>query len=88
MSTEIDKSSTDVAHRHEQPSDWGWHAEFPRLATFAGIVSGLSLILMVTSTHYNHSGTFWLLLFAALIFVGLFVAHHFRKNAYRSRPKK
>ena len=84
MSTEIDEN----AERHEQPSDWGWHAEFPRLARFAGTISALALILMVTSTHYNHSGTAWLILFAALILVGLYLDRHFRKTAYRNRPRR
>ncbi|HJQ43775.1 MAG TPA: DUF2631 domain-containing protein [Jatrophihabitantaceae bacterium] len=82
--------STDVVphdghgdHRHEKPSDWGWHGTFPRATQVAGWLTVIILVLMVTATHYNHSGTGWLLIFAAAIALGLILDIRARRNAWR-----
>ena len=87
MAVDPHKESTDVAvpggHRHEQPSDWGWHGNFPRATQVAGWLTVIILVLMVTATHYNHSGTGWLLIFAAAIALGLILDIRARKNSWR-----
>ena len=40
-------------------------------------------ILMTTATHYNHSGTVWLLVFAAGLLGGVAFDVQRRKNAWR-----
>lgn len=62
---------------------WGWHGEWGRAARIAGIVVGIALLLMITTTHYNNQGTMWLAIFTALIVVGLIVDHQRRKHTWR-----
>ena len=75
----------DYTHEHpgEHPSDWGWHGEWGRAARVAGWVIAVILVVMSTATHYNHSGTFWLLAFAAGLVVTLIWDIQRRKNAWR-----
>lgn len=54
-------------HPDEHPTDWGWHGEWGRVGRVGGWVAAVILVLMATSTHYNASGTAWLLLFAAAL---------------------
>ena len=70
-------------HPDEHPTDWGWHGEWGRAADIAGVIVAIILILMVTATHYNHSGTVWLLLFAAGILGGVAWNVQRRRNAWR-----
>lgn len=70
-------------HPDEHPTDWGWHGEWGRAARIAGWIVAIILVLMVTATHYNHSGTFWLLLFAAIIVVGEIWDIQRRRNSWR-----
>jgi hypothetical protein len=70
-------------HPNEHPTDWGWHGEWGRAARVAGWITAAILVLMTTATHYNNSGDFWLLLFAAGIVVGLIGDIHRRRNAWR-----
>ncbi|MDT4937221.1 MAG: hypothetical protein QOG80_892 [Pseudonocardiales bacterium] len=70
-------------HPDEHPTDWGWHGEWGRVSRIAGWITATILVLMVTATHYNSSGTFWLLLFAAGIVGGLIWDIQRRKNAWR-----
>ena len=72
-----------VHHPDEHPTDWGWHGEWGRAADVAGVITAIILILMVTATHYNHSGTVWLLLFAAGILGGVAWNVRRRRNAWR-----
>ncbi|HEY3737636.1 MAG TPA: DUF2631 domain-containing protein [Jatrophihabitans sp.] len=68
---------------HEQPSDWGWHGEFPKVARVMGWICVVILLLMCTATKYNHSGTMWLLISAGTLVVGLFWDVQRRRNAWR-----
>ncbi|MEO6885030.1 MAG: DUF2631 domain-containing protein [Jatrophihabitantaceae bacterium] len=70
-------------HPDEHPTDWGWHGEWGRASRVGGWVCLLILVVMITATHYNHSGTFWLILFAAALFVILVWDIQRRKNAWR-----
>jgi hypothetical protein len=70
-------------HPKEQPSDWGWNGVFPRATQVAGWLTVIILVLMVTATHYNDSGTGWLLGFAAFIALGLVLDIRSRRNAWR-----
>jgi hypothetical protein len=70
-------------HPHEHPTDWGWHGEWGRTGRVLGWLAAIFLVLMTTSTHYNESGTAWLLIFAAGIVVVLLWERHGRKNAWR-----
>jgi hypothetical protein len=72
-----------VTHRHEQPSDWGWHADFGRPARIAGWITVVLLLLMTTSTHYNGAGAFALIFTAALLVVGLLWDINRRRTAWR-----
>jgi hypothetical protein len=54
-------------HPEERPSDWGWHGEWARVGRVGAWVAAAVLLLMITATHYNESGTAWLIFFAASI---------------------
>jgi hypothetical protein len=70
-------------HPNEHPEDWGWHGEWGRAGRIAGYVVAIILVIMLTATHYNQSGTGWLLLFAFAILVILGWDIHRRRNAWR-----
>jgi hypothetical protein len=70
-------------HPNEHPEDWGWHGEWGRAARVGGWVVAIILIVMVTATHYNHSGSAWLLGFAVGLIVVLAWDIQRRKNAWR-----
>ena len=70
-------------HTEDRPEDWGWHGEWGGAARKAGWVVTAILIVMVTATHYNHSGSFWLLFFAAGMLVVMLWDTQRRKNAWR-----
>lgn len=70
-------------HPDEHPEDWGWHGEWGRGARIAGWVVFAVLLVMITATHYNRSGTAWLIFFAAVLLVTLLWDRHRRKNAWR-----
>jgi hypothetical protein len=74
---------TATAHPHEQPSDWGWTADFGRPARIAGWISVVGLILMVTSTHYNGAGAASLLITAGLLVLGLLWDMKRRRTSWR-----
>jgi MFS-type transporter involved in bile tolerance (Atg22 family) len=68
---------------HEKPEDWGWHANLSILARAGGWFSLILLALLLTATHYNNAGTFAILLFMALIVVGLIWDRQQRKTSWR-----
>jgi hypothetical protein len=70
-------------HAPEDPSVWGWHADFGKPARFAGWVTVVILVLMVTATHYNGAGTVALLFFAGLLVVGLLWDINRRRTSWR-----
>jgi hypothetical protein len=70
-------------HPDEHPTDWGWHGEWGRASRIAGWIVAVILVLMATATHYNDSGTVWLLAFAAAIVGSLGWDIQRRKNAWR-----
>jgi hypothetical protein len=70
-------------HPSEHPTDWGWHGEWGRTARIGGWVVGIILLLMITATHYNHSGTGWLVGFTALLFVVLIWDVQRRRHSWR-----
>lgn len=70
-------------HPTEQPSDWGWHGEFSKLARFAGWLCVVILVAMTTATHYNHAGTLALLITAAVLVIGLVTDINVRRNSWR-----
>src|SRR4051812_29354712 len=69
----------------EQPSDWGWNADFGRFARIARWITVNALILMATKSvpHYNDTGTVGLLITAGLLVVGLAWDIHRRRTAWR-----
>jgi hypothetical protein len=70
-------------HPNEHPSDWGWHGEWGRWSRVAGWVVVVILLLMTTATHYNDSGTAWLV-GGALVLAGMLLWDHRRsRNAWR-----
>ncbi len=70
-------------HPHDDPQDWGWHAEFGRSARVAGWVVAIILVVMITATHYNQSGSLWLIIFAVGLIAILIWDVQRRKSAWR-----
>jgi hypothetical protein len=70
-------------HPEEHTTDWGWHGEWGRAARAGGWIVAIILVLMLTATHYNHSGSFWLLLFTAFLIVSLLWDHTRRRTQWR-----
>jgi hypothetical protein len=70
-------------HPEDHPSDWGWHGEWGPGARRTGWLVFVVLLIMLTATHYNHSGSFWLIFFAAGILVIQLWDIQRRKNAWR-----
>ena len=70
-------------HLDEHPEDWGWHGEWGRTARIAGWFVAILLVVMLTATHYNYSGSLWLLLSAVGLIVVLLWDVQRRKNAWR-----
>jgi hypothetical protein len=54
-----DGHGTDVAHRHERPEDWGWHADLHKPTRIAGLVSAVLLILFVHTTYNSGWELVW-----------------------------
>ena len=70
-------------HPQEHPSDWGWHAEFGRAARLAGWVVAVSLLLMLTTTHYNGAGAVALIASTAALIISLVWDINRRRNSWR-----
>lgn len=70
-------------HPTEHPSDWGWHGEWGRAARVAGWVVVAILLVMITATHYNGTGTLSLAIIAGLIVIALIWDIHRRRTAWR-----
>lgn len=70
-------------HPGDDPRMWGWHGEWGRASRIAGWITVAILLVMITATHYNDSGTLWLIVFAAALVVGLLWDAYRRKNAWR-----
>lgn len=82
---ELEGEPEEYAEHHpaEHPSMWGWHGDWGRWSRVAGwVVIGI-LLVMITATHYNDSGTMWLIIFAAGIFVALLWDIRRRRSAWR-----
>jgi hypothetical protein len=75
----------DYTHDHpgDHPSDWGWHGEWGRATRIGGWVCVVILVLLCTTTHYNHAGTLALLLSAAFLVVGLLWDAQRRRTSWR-----
>lgn len=54
-------------HPEDHPSDWGWHGQWGLVGRIGAWVAIVVLLLMITSTHYNASGTVWLVFIAAAL---------------------
>jgi hypothetical protein len=83
----IDEAHSDgdaPEHRHEQPEDWGWHAEFGKWARAAGVLCIGALIVLNFTTRYSRTEMIWVDGFAALLAILLGLDWHRRKNAWRS----
>jgi hypothetical protein len=70
-------------HPDEHPTDWGWHGEWGRASRVAGVVVAIILLLMTTATHYNDSGSIWLVALAIAMLAGVAWDTRRRKNAWR-----
>jgi hypothetical protein len=75
----------DYAEHHptEHPSDWGWHGQWGRTARVAGWVVVVILLVMITATHYNGTGTLSLIAVAALLVIALLWDIHRRRTSWR-----
>lgn len=66
---------------HEQPSDWGWNAEFGRWASRAGwVVVFLIGLMFLGITHYNRAG----FLAQLLVMLGLIAVLLWDRNRKRT----
>jgi hypothetical protein len=72
-----------LAHPHERPEDWGWHADLGKPARLAGWLSVFALLVMITATQYNLAGTAALLMTAAALVVGLLFDARRRRTSWR-----
>jgi hypothetical protein len=70
-------------HPQEHPSDWGWHGEWGGVARIAGWIVAAILLVLITCTHYNDSGTVWLIVVAGGIVAALLIDIQRRKRAWR-----
>jgi Protein of unknown function (DUF2631) len=70
-------------HPDEHPDDWGWHGEWGRAARVGGWVVAIILLVMITTTHYNATGTVSLIIFAAALVAMLLWDRQRRKNSWR-----
>ena len=70
-------------HPREHPEQWGWHGEWGRAARVGAWVVAAILLLMITSTRYNHQGTMWLLIFTGGLLAVLIWDARRRRNAWR-----
>jgi len=75
----------DYAEHHptEHPSQWGWHGEFGRAARVTGWVVVAILLVMITTTHYNGTGTLSLIAFAAALVASLMWDINRRRTSWR-----
>ncbi len=70
-------------HSDEHPSMWGWHGEWGRWARIAGWLMVVILLVMITATHYNGTGTLSLILAAAGIVIILLWDIQRRRTSWR-----
>jgi hypothetical protein len=69
--------------RHEQPADWGWHGEWGRAARVGGWIVVVILLVMITATHYNATGTLSLIAVAGLLVIALLWDINRRRTSWR-----
>ena len=72
-----------VDHPRERPEQWGWHGEWGKASRIGGWVVAVLMLVMLTATHYNHSGSLWLLIFTVGLFVVLIWDVQKRRNSWR-----
>ncbi|MEP7021171.1 MAG: DUF2631 domain-containing protein [Pseudonocardiales bacterium] len=70
-------------HPDDHPSDWGWHGEWGKVGRIGAWVAIVILLLMITATHYNASGTVWLILIAGGLIGYQIWDIRRRRNAWR-----
>jgi uncharacterized membrane protein YdcZ (DUF606 family) len=68
---------------HEEPADWGWHANLSKWARLGGILSIIVLLLGLTATHYNNAGTAAIFFCVGVLVLGLIVDQSHRKRSFR-----
>lgn len=71
-------------HEHERPEDWGWHHEFTHGRQIMGWFSVLVLGLLLTTTHYNHTGSLAIVLIMLALAGGLLWDRQRRRTQWRS----
>ena len=70
-------------HPNEHPSDWGWHGEWGRAARITGWIVVAILVVMITATHYNGTGTLSLIAVAAGLVIVLLWDINRRRTSWR-----
>ena len=76
-------TATEQPHRHEQPSDWGWHGSWGKWARIGGWVSVVVLLLNQLAWHYNNAQDPWIYGVAGVLVLILLHDRYRRKNAWR-----
>jgi hypothetical protein len=74
---------SELAYRHEQPEDWGWHRSWGRWSRVAGWVSVVALALINVTTYYNTAQAPWLYGIIGFMVLLLLWDRSRRKNAWR-----
>jgi Protein of unknown function (DUF2631) len=70
-------------HPAEHPRQWGWHGEWGRTARVTGWIIVAILLVMITATHYNGTGTLSLIIFAAGLVLVLLWDIQRRRTSWR-----
>ncbi|SFE74776.1 DUF2631 domain-containing protein [Blastococcus tunisiensis] len=70
---------------HEQPADWGWHAETGGKGRIGAWIAVLVLCSYVLGNHEGRMEDLWVLGIAAVMVLVLLWDMRRRKNAWRSR---
>ncbi|MDQ2838991.1 MAG: DUF2631 domain-containing protein [Actinomycetota bacterium] len=77
-------SNAEVEHvAHEHPEDWGWHHEFRSGRQIGGWMCFLILAVLLTTTHYNHAGSFAIVLSMIALAGGLIWDRQRRRTQWR-----
>lgn len=73
-----------VAAEHEPADAWGWHHEFTTGRQIAGWITFLILGALLTTTHYNDSGSVFIVLLMLGIAGGLIYDIRRRRTQWRA----
>ncbi|TKJ35906.1 DUF2631 domain-containing protein [Blastococcus sp. CCUG 61487] len=71
--------------QHEEPEDWGWHAETGRKGRIGAWIAVLITLSFLIGNHEGRVEDLWVIGFAGIMVIILVWDIFRRKNAWRSR---